>query len=180
MQSDRKKTANLGSEIEGQPLHDARMERPQLSGPPGGAEQAQALSPTHTPAQTPQELLHTSFSFETPRATIQESNVRVSAERIRQLRSSISLRSRQVNSSRDRQPNENTTISVTHGETVLDRLMAWIALSLKSLEMRLFSRPQPLPRKNSAQQDQERERKEKEAKAREQLQKAMKIRRSRK
>jgi len=181
MQSDRKKTANLATDVEEAGLLNASMERPQLAGPPQGPENVPLVAPSQSPIQTPQELLHTSFSFETPRATIQESATpRVSAERIRQLRSSIAVRSKQTSAGRDRQRNEGTTISVSHGETIIDRVMAWVALSLKSMEMRRFSKPMPLPKKNSAQHDRERERREKETKAREQLHKAMRLRRSRK
>ncbi|MFM1847558.1 MAG: hypothetical protein RL417_1032 [Pseudomonadota bacterium] len=176
MQSDRKKTAALSTEVEASAFQEARMERPQLSGPQHGAE----LPPQATLNQAPQEMLHTSFSFETPRASIQEGGQRVSAERIRQIRSSLALRTRNAVSSRDRNQPETTKITVTHGETIFDRVMAWVALSLKSLEMRLFSRPQLLPKKNTTQPDKERERREREAKAREHLQKAMKVRRARK
>lgn len=179
MQSDRKKIADRVSQVAEQPLHDARMERPQHAGPSQSPEHSPIVAPLPTQTQAPQELLHTSFSFETPRSTIQRSVPRVSSERIRQIRSSLAVRSKHANTARDRQPNEQTTISVSHGETILDKVMAWIALSLKSLEMRLFSKPQPLLKRNSGQPDGEKERREREAKARQQLKKAMRVRRSR-
>jgi len=177
MQSDRKKISTLASDAERSALEGARMERPQLSGPPQGRDPAPVVTPA-TPSPSPQELLHTSFSFETPRATIQESAQRVTAERIRQIRSTIAVRTRQTSEARNREHPETAKISVSHGETILDRLMAWVALSLKSLELRLFRKPAPLPKKSTSQPDREKERREREARAREHLKRAMKIRRA--
>ena len=173
MQSDRKKITPHSTEVEVGALQGAHMERPQLAGPLNGPDQVAPVGP----GQSPQEFLHTSFSFETPRAKIQEGAQRVTAERIRQIRSSIAVRSKQANNTRHRDSPENTKISLSHGETIIDRVMAWIALSLKSLELRLFSRPKASTPKNAPQPDREKERRERESKERQRLEHAMRARR---
>ena len=120
-------------------------------------------SPRAPHPPTAAELTNTSFSFETARPSAPRApGATVNAERIRQLRLVLGARDRAGLKTTPR-PHTNIIKRLAEpGPTILDRFVTWLAMILKTIDRRIFSRPDAPRVRAQSQADLEKIRREKE------------------